>query len=142
MIYCDYAFYTGEYYGTAIAEQSFPRLASRASDYIWNYTKGLSDSVSGRPLEQVKKCTCAIAEVLQDEDTMHSNAYAAGGVKTSETVGPHSQGFASGLTAAAVEELDKRKRDLLALYLSGLPEFATAFRTVSYRCAHDARWRR
>lgn len=141
MIYCDYAFYTGEYFGNSITEAEFPRLASRASDYIWNYTKGLSDRVSGRSLEQVKKCTCALAEVLKDEDTMHASAFAAGGVKTSETVGPHSQGFSSGLTAAAVEELDKRKQDALFLYLGNLSEFAGLFRTVSYRCAHDARWR-
>ena len=70
---------------------------------------------------------------------MTANAFASGGVKTSESVGPWSQGFSSGLTAASVEYLDKRKRDLLELYLSNLAEFSTLFQVTAYRCTHDAR---
>ena len=139
MIYADFEFYEGEYYGTQIKEADFPRLASRASDYIWNYTMGLSDKVSGRSLEQVKKCTCALADLLQNEDTMTSNAFASGGVKTSESVGPWSIGYSSGLTAAATEYLDKKRKDCLWLYLSNLPEFSEIFCVQSYRCVHDAR---
>ena len=138
--YASFSYYQKQYSGVEIKKEDFPRLASRASAYIYNYTRGISDKVTDPgSVEQIKLCTCAIAEVCQYEGTMTANAFAAGGVKTSETVGPWSQGFSSGLTTASVEYLDKRKRDLLELYLSNLPEFSALFKVTAYRCTHDAR---
>lgn len=57
MAYADYAFYTTVYLGNAISEDDFPRLAARASDYVYEYTKGLADSAKGKALEMVKKAT-------------------------------------------------------------------------------------
>lgn len=139
MVYADYQFYTTEYYGNQIQETEFPALASLATDYIRAYTKGISDTVKGTSLEQVKKCTCALADIFQDEKSMNKNAFAAGGVKTSETVGPWSRGYSSGLTTAATEYLKQRRVDCLWLYLSNLPEFESLFQVISYRCKHEAR---
>ena len=46
---------------------------------------------------------------------------------------------ATGVNSADVEYMDKRKRELLELYLGALPEFAGLFRAKSFRCIHDAR---
>lgn len=139
MIYADYQFYTTEYYGNQIKEEEFLSLASLATDYIRAYTKGISDTVKGKSLEHVRKCTCAMSDIFQDERHMNRNAFSAGGVKTSETVGPWSRGYSSGLTTAATDYLEKRRADCLWLYLSNLPEFRELFYAISYRCKHDAR---
>ena len=45
-MYADYTFYTETFYGTAIAEADFPRLSSRASDFIDYYTRGKAAKVT------------------------------------------------------------------------------------------------
>ena len=40
MVYADYDFYTNEYFGRAISEDDFPRLALRGSQYIDYITQG------------------------------------------------------------------------------------------------------
>lgn len=139
MAYADYSFYTDQYYGDQISETDFPRLAERATDFVRAYTYGISDKVSGFALEMVQKCTCAIAEIANDEDKMTANAFAAGGVKTGETVGPWSKSFSSGLTGSAIDYLEKRRKDVIWIYLRNLREFSELFVYKSYRCVHDAR---
>lgn len=144
MAYADYEFYKDTYFGDAISEGDFPRLAARASDYVYAYTKGLADQVKGKALEMVKKATCAVAEAIQDELHMTTAAFAVGKggneVVSSETVGGHSVSYkTASVSSAEVEYLDKKKREALELYLGNLPEFAGLFRVKSYRCLHDAR---
>ena len=91
-MYADYAFYTETFYGTAITEEDFPRLSSRASDFIDYYTKGKAAKVvkleeldeEPKITPQIKKACCAIAEQMQlDEQQKQlaalvvSKAYAA-----------------------------------------------------------------
>ena len=144
MAYADYEFYKDTYLGDAISEDDFPRLAARASDYVYAYTKGLADQVKGKAMEMVKKATCAVAEAIQDELHMTTAAFAVGKggneVVSSETVGGHSVSYkTASVSSAEVEYLDKKKREALELYLGNLPEFAGLFRVKSYRCLHDAR---
>lgn len=137
MAYCDYNFYRDAYFGDVIAEEDFPRLSERASDYIRAATQGISDQVDGWQMEAVQKCTCAIAEVLLDESIMTASAYSGEQAVSSESVGSWSKSYsAPGLSAAQVENIAERKRDALLLYLGNLPAFAPIFKVRSYRCIH------
>lgn len=101
-MYADYVFYTDTFYGTVITEADFPRLASRASDFIDYYTRGKAVFVSDETtLNALAKCCCAIAEQMQidiqnkalmakkTEDAISSG----NGEIKSETVGSWSQSY-------------------------------------------------
>lgn len=135
-MYSDYDFYVNDFFGNAIAEEDFPRYASRATDYIRAATQGVSDKVTDKwPVHAVKKCTCAIAEVMLDEEIMIASAFSGGQAVSSESVGSWSKSYsAPGLSAEQVEYLNKRKQDFLWLYLGGLAAFANMFRVKSFSC--------
>lgn len=136
-MYADYDFYLNTYFGNAISEEDFQRLSTRASDYIRSATKGLSDSVEGWQLEAVKKASCAVADTLLDEEIMNAGAFSGEQAVSSETVGSWSRSYGSAsFSAAAAEQIEKRKTDALLLYLKGLPAFASMFGVRSYRCLH------
>lgn len=138
-MYADYEFYTTAYFGNAITEGDFPRLSERASDYIRAATGGISDKVDGWQLEAVKKCSCAIADILLDEEIMNAGAFSGEASVSSETVGSWSRSY-NAITVAAsdVEYINKRKWDALALYLGNLAVFATMFKVQSFPCVHRA----
>lgn len=134
-MYADYDFYLNSYYGNAIAEEDFPRLSERASDYVRSATGGLSDTADGWALEAVKKASCAVADVLLDEEIMTAGAYSGEQAVSSETVGGWSKSYrASAVSSAEVAYLGDRKRDALLLYLGNLPAFAGLFKTRSKSC--------
>lgn len=136
-MYADYDFYLNEYFGNAISPEDFPRLSERASDYIRSATTGISDTVDGWQLEAVKKASCAVADVLLDEEIMTAGAFSGEQTVSSETVGGWSRSYrAASLASADVEYIEKRKRDALLLYLGNLPAFAPLFRVRSYPCIH------
>ncbi len=145
MAYADYSYYTDTFRagytgGSFISSEAFPYLANIASLYVKSATRGLADSVKGDALEAVKMVTCAIAEVFLDEQTATAKRTdSGGGVVSSESVGSWSRSYATGVNSVDVEYMDKRKRELLELYLGALPEFSGLFRAKSYRCIHDAR---
>lgn len=134
MPYADYEFYTNEYFGNSITEDDFPRLSARASDYVYAYTQGISDTVTGKDMEMVKKATCAIAEIIQDETNMSATAYAGGAKLSSETVGSWSQSYSTSFTNTEVEYIDKRKSEALMLYLGNISSFSPVFRVRSFKC--------
>lgn len=135
MTYADYAFYTEEYFGNAISEEDFPRLSSRASDYIYANTQGIAETVIGKDLEMVKKATCAIAEVILDEEILEASAFSGGQSVSSESVGSWSKSYSkSDLSAEQVDYLNQRKQECLWIYLGSLPAFASLFRVTSFRC--------
>lgn len=137
MAYADYDFYLNIYYGNAISEADFPRLSERASDYIRAATNGISDTLDGWQMEAVKKCSCAVADVLLDEEIMTAGAFSGEQAVSSETVGGWSKSYKSASIASVdVEYIDKRKRNALLLYLKNLPAFAMLFKVRSYRCLH------
>lgn len=138
MAYADYDFYLNVYFGNVIAPEDFPRLAERASEYVYSVTKGLVEKVSGRDMEAVQKAVCAVAEVLLDESIMNANAFSGEASVSSETVGSWSKSCSStGLSAAQVEDIVNRKRDAILLYLADIPAFARIFKVRSYRCLHQ-----
>lgn len=137
MAYADYDFYLNTYFGNAVSEEDFPRLSERASDDIRAATQGISDRVDGRQLEAVKKASCAIADVLLDEEIMTASVYSGGAQVSSETVGGWSRSYrAPTLSAAEVENIRSRKADALVMYLGGLQAFAPLFKVRSYQCLH------
>lgn len=136
-MYADYDFYLNTYFGNAIPADDFPRLSTRASDYIRSATNGLSDTVDGWQLEAVKKTSCAVADALLDEEIMNAGAFSGEQTVSSETVGSWSRSYgSSSVSAASVEYIEKRKTGALTLYLKGLPAFAQLFKVRSYRCPH------
>ena len=69
-IYPDYTFYTGTYFGNAIAETDFERLAARASTIIDRLTFQRTAAVIEAATETdlitaVKMAVCAVAEEFQ-----------------------------------------------------------------------------
>lgn len=130
MAYADYEFYADVYYGNAIAEEDFPRLAERATDYIFGITSGESDRLTGNDKIQLQKATCAIAEVFQDESRMNTAEFSTEQCVSSETVGGHSVSYGTGgVSGAAIEYIESRKKEVLKIYLGHL------FRVKSYSCA-------
>lgn len=99
MVYADYDFYTNEYFGRAISEANFPRLALRGSQYIDYITQGRAEAKAG--LEAVKMCCCALAEQYQTIDTAQELAQkslssGSDGLEVqSETVGSWSRSYRS-----------------------------------------------
>lgn len=137
MAYCDYDFYLNHYFGNAIMETDFQRLSERASDYIRGATQGISDRVHGRQKEAVRKCTCAIADILLDEEIMTVSAYSGGQQLSSESVGSWSKSYkAPSISNADVENIKNRKTEALMLYLGNLHEFSGVFKVRSYPCLH------
>lgn len=136
-MYADYDFYLNTYFGNAIPAEDFPRLSERASDYIRAATRGLSDTVDGGQLDAVRKASCAVAEALLDEEIMTAGSFSGEQIVSSETVGSWSRSYgSSSFSAAAAEQIEKRKADALTLYLKNLPAFAPLFKVRSYRCLH------
>ena len=86
-MYADYTFYTGTFYGTAIAEPDFPRLSSRASDFIDYYTRGKAAAATDETITlALSKACCAIAEQMQiDENNAKIAAKAQAAALTSDT---------------------------------------------------------
>ncbi len=136
-MYADYDFYLNCYFGNAIAEEDFPRLSERASDYIRAATHGISDKVDGWQLEDVKKASCAIADVLLDESIMTASAFSGEQPVSSETVGGWSRSYGSqSISNAQVGYIENRKKEALLLYLGNLAAFSSIFKVRSYPCLH------
>lgn len=102
MAYADFDFYTNEYYGQAVDEIAFPRLAIRASSYLDYYTQGRA--AKNPDLRELKMACCALAEqyqvIEQAKALANKNLSAAmesdGGEVQSETVGSWSKSYRSG----------------------------------------------
>lgn len=121
MAYADFAFYTTEYDGKAIAQEKFPGLASRAAAYINAVTAGAAARVTGDKLYMVKMANCALAEVTQDEDRLNVGSFSTEAQVSSETVGSWSRSYtAKTATAVQLDLLNNRKRSALDIYLGPL----------------------
>lgn len=103
-MYADYEFYTASFFGTAINEADFPRLSSRASDFLDYYTKGKAENVEDEKITlALAKACCAIAEQMQTDENNKAIAAKAqsaalesdtGEIK-SESVGSWSASYAT-----------------------------------------------
>ena len=112
-VYVDYDFYTTQFYGTAIAQADFSRLALRASAVIDQVTFGRTAAVitadeDDATIEKIKLATCAVAEEYQRLDKV-----GGGGEIQSERVGQHSVTYATGAATSDRAKL----ADAAKLYL-------------------------
>ena len=117
-MYADYTFYTGTFYGTAITEADFPRLSSRASDFLDYYTRNKAkDATDTDVVTALSKACCAIAEQMQVDEQNKALAAKAmsaalagttGEVK-SETVGSWSASYTTAGDYAAKSAADALK---------------------------------
>ena len=142
MAYADYEFYAVAFLGTAIAEADFPRLASRASDYLDYITLGKASST-----EAVQKACCALAEQYQRIELAQELARktlsaavenAESGELQSQSVGGWSKSYRSGGDSAAsaasvVEEETKRLYTVAKQYLA---HTGLLYRGGGRKCSH------
>ena len=89
MAYADYEFYTTSYFGSVVPETDFPRLAERASDFV--YTMTFDRLVDGLPTDErsqkrIKKAVCSLAELMYQIELAEKNATNAAASGTSTTV--------------------------------------------------------
>lgn len=96
MAYADYLFYTTTFFGTAIAETDFPRLALRASTFIDRVTFArATDETDEDNINKIKLAMCAVAEELRNQD-LNAGADAI----TSESQGQYSVSYATNSSRA------------------------------------------
>lgn len=135
MVYADYDFYANEYFGQAISEPDFPRLALRGSQYIDYITQGRAEARAD--LEAVKMCCCELAEQYQTIDAAQElaqkslTAGAAGGAELqSETVATWSRSYRSGGDSAllAAQAAAEAKNALYAIAQRNLARTGLLYR--------------
>lgn len=122
MMYADYNYYVANYFGSAISESDFPRLSSRASDYIDMITFGKAAAyVTDFPQdESVKKCCCALAENYLIIEKAKAASLTGNGELASESVGSHSVSYRSGADTASAAESEMKSICMRYLALTGL----------------------
>lgn len=90
MAYADYDFYTTSYFGSAVPEADFPRLAERAGDFVDLMTSDrLVDGLptNERSQKRIKKAVCSLAEILYQIELAEKNATNAAASGASTTIG-------------------------------------------------------
>ena len=90
MAYADYEFYTTSYFGSAVPETDFPRLAERASDFVDTMTfDRLVDGLptNERSQKRIKKAVCSLAELMYQIELAENNATNAAVSGTSTAIG-------------------------------------------------------
>lgn len=104
MAYADYEFYKNIFLGVAIKEDDFPRFALRASEEVDGLTKGRAEAYYATNPLPVQKATCAIAEVIQQQEknnALVSMATDGKGIIKSESVSGESYSYDTMNTADA-----------------------------------------
>jgi hypothetical protein len=110
--YCDFAYYSGTYLGTAITSAAFPQLALRASAIVDQLTfQQAAEQTDADVIDLIKMATCAVAEEFKKV----SDNGDVGGIK-SETVDKHSVTYAD--NSASMRSIEQKYSDAAALYLA------------------------
>lgn len=126
MAYADYTFYSTYYFGTAIAETEFPRLALRASAIIDEITFGRAETeTDANKIIKIKQATCAVAEELQKQDLTDG----ADGI-TSESQGQYSVSF--GANSSRAQSSKTRLKKAARVWLANTFLMYAGFHTNEY----------
>ena len=106
MAYADYEFYTTSYFGSAVPETDFPRLAERASDFVDAMTfdrlvDGLPENE--RSKKRIKKAVCSLAELMYQIELAEKNATnaAASGASTAIGSGGSTTGIVTSVSSGS-----------------------------------------
>ena len=90
MAYADYKFYETSYFGNVVPEADFPRVESKASDFVDILTH--DRLVDGLPTDEraqtrIKKAVCSLAELMYQIELAEKNATNAAASGTSTATG-------------------------------------------------------
>jgi len=115
MAYTDYDFYKNEYFGDVLVLETFPRWATRASD--WLDTVTFNRLVNSLPSDEfvakkVQKCVCALGEIffqLDEAQKSASFAISERGEDTKKTVKSVSSGSESITYTTPSEQINSLK---------------------------------
>lgn len=117
MAYADYQDYKHIYFGNVIPEDSFGRVAERASEYVDFVTFNKLKTDTGlAELDDVIKCNCAIAELIYNYNQSSGNGDMQ---KTSEKVGEYSVTYSVATDSQGhVLNINEKKNALARQYLA------------------------
>ena len=105
MAYADYEFYTTSYFGSAVPETDFPRLAERASDFVDTMTfDRLVDGLptNERSQKRIKKAVCSLAELMYQIELAEKNAINQASANLTDTnVGDISTGVVTSVSSGS-----------------------------------------
>lgn len=111
MAYVTYEWYTNTFKGKAIPNaDAFDGVIAEAEAYIDYITRGKITE----PSDEVKKATCAVAEVI------HAQAQDGAPTVSSESVGNHSKSYTQKTISTAEREAEKARKARLYLSRTGL----------------------
>lgn len=112
-VYADFAYYSGTFLGTVIAEVNFPALALKASAHVDQFTfqRAADLETTDENYPAVQNATCAIAEELQRQ----SQSGNTDGI-TSESQGRYSVSYAASSSKAKSNQA--KLFDVAKLYLA------------------------
>lgn len=105
MAYADYEFYTTSYFGSAVPETDFQRLAERASDFVDTMT--FDRLVDGLPTNErlqkrIKKAVCSLAELMYQIELAEKNAINQASSNVTDTnVGNKSTGVVTSVSSGS-----------------------------------------
>lgn len=120
-MYADYEFYTSVYLlgkAPAVPEGAFLYWEREARARIDLYTFGKAKSMPDPP-EEVKLCTCAVAEVLYHADSVSQQALEQGGPLSSYSNDGESASFDLSRSEWTPEGKTKKIREIIYRYLAG-----------------------
>ena len=105
MAYADYEFYTTSYFGSAVPETDFPRLAERASEFVDTMT--FDRLVDGLPTDErsqkrIKNAVCSLAELMYQIELAEKNAINQASANATDTnVGNISTGIVTSVSSGS-----------------------------------------
>lgn len=120
-MYADYEFYTSEYLlgkTLVVPEETFLYWEREARAQVDRYTFGRVKSMS-EPPEEIKLCTCAVAEVLYQADSVSHQALEQGGPIASYSNDGESASFDLSRSEWTPEGKAKKIREIIYRYLAG-----------------------
>ena len=105
MAYADYEFYTTSYFGSAVPETDFPRLAERSSDFVDTMTfDRLVDGLptNERSQKRIKNAVCSLAELMYQIELAEKNAINQASANLTDTnVGNISTGVVTSVSSGS-----------------------------------------
>nr|DAL61373.1 MAG TPA_asm: Head Tail Connector Protein [Caudoviricetes sp.] len=128
MAYADYKFYTESYFGNVVPESDFPRVESKASDFVDILTH--DRLVDGLPTNEhaqmrIKKAVCSLADTLYQIELAEKQALSVaesgftsssgGAGKTTGVVTSVSSGSES-ISYATPQQIGAGAKEMSALY--------------------------
>ncbi len=144
MAYADYAFYKNEYFGMAINEEDFSRLALRASQFLDYYTQGRAEK--NPELKPLKMACCALAEqyktidatqMLMDKSLQDALSPSGQQEVSSETVGGWSRSYRSSADNANAALQAAQKGNVSLASVANLYLANTGFLYRGGRCRNE-----